>query len=310
MITVSLWLFLWHGRSPEGRMVHVCILLFSMCTNVIRWESHWHRHALRWNHLQIKTKGLYWNRFIIFIYFNSFLSSWAHLGAALSSPPAVDKVLHMVVSCDRPPQYKKWRFHEDKLLQFKLTLRPLSCLGWRGNGGWLLPWLKTRCPYRPSSGRTRSSHRGLGPSSELLLSADKQNCFKQALNSDEKGATDRSLVDEVSVGSVPEQPTVEMWQVSSASGSTSHVWNDKWNSSMQLTQQRFSAAQVVSAMNSCSADVLKKTSEFHLQSLVRSLSWADRPVHRADILLMLHQHQYQCFCSIILPLRKKMGSFL
>lgn len=216
MITVSLWLFLWHGRSPEGRMVNVCMCAYFCFQCALTWSDGratdiaMHSGLFRWNHLQIKTKGLYWNRFIIFIYFNSFSSSWAHLGASLSSPPAVDKVLHMVVSCDRPPQYKKWRFHEDKLLQFKLTLRPLSCLGWRGNGGWLLPWLKTCCPYRPSSGRTRSSHRGLGPSSELLLSADKQNCFKQALNSDEKGATDRSLVDEVSVGSVPEQPTVDV----------------------------------------------------------------------------------------------------
>lgn len=91
---------------------------------------------------------------------------------------------HMVVSCERPPQHKKclMKTYEDELLHFKLTLHILSCQ-WG-----LLPWLKTHCPHRSSSGRTQGSHSGLGPSSELLLSEDKQDCFEKALNSEEKGA--------------------------------------------------------------------------------------------------------------------------
>lgn len=127
----------------------------------------------------------------------------------------------MVVSCDRPPRYKKmsllWRQAVSVLVDSSSFIMSWMVGEWWGATS-LAENTLSRCPYRPSSGRTRSFHRGLGPSSELLLSEDNQHCFKQALNSEEKGATDCSLVGEISVGSQPEQPAIEMRQVSSASG--------------------------------------------------------------------------------------------
>lgn len=229
----------------------------------------------------------------------------------------------MVVSCDRPPRYKKmsllWRQFVSVLVDSSSFIMSWMVGEWWGATS-LAENTLSRCPYRPSSGRTRSFHRGLGPSSELLLSEDNQHCFKQALNSEEKGATDLQPGWWNQCGFATRAACRRdvtglfcFW----SHGSAKHVRNDKRNSSMQLTQQlflqRLSAAQVVSAMNRCSADILKKTSEIHPQSLVRSLRRADRPVHRANILLMLLQHalpRYHSFCSSVCLWERRWAHFL
>lgn len=124
------------------------------------------------------------------------------------------------------------------------------------------------------------------------MSEDKQSCFEQALNSDEREATDRRLV------------AVAVWVLYQSSllqrvtgpfcfwshGSPTHVQNDQWNDSIQLSQQLF-VTSFCSPGCFCHEQMLwKKPSGTHLQSLARSLCRADRPVHRSNVLLMLHQH--------------------
>lgn len=90
----------------------------------------------------------------------------------------------MVVSCI-PPRYKKmsllWRQAVSVLVDSSSFIMSWMVGEWWGATS-LTENTLSRCPYKPSSGRTRSFHRGLGPSSELLLSEDNQHCFKQALN--------------------------------------------------------------------------------------------------------------------------------